>query len=288
MLEISSASWLNLPAPDAAPGQYDLFGACEAPRSSGVAEPSPKSGAPAREMSDQALCASIATVTLSDAAQILGEVARRRLTNAVPCLAGLIRRFKGFETRRPIIEQTEAVAALVAIGGPEAAAVLRSAIEHGEFNRANLGAALRAAAGLSIRLEPSVVEAALGHDEAEIRLAACAFVSARPGVIAHLLERLGDADERVKIAAACALGDLGRIEARPVLLGLLRTSPSVAIIEAAVGVADEAMIVQLGKLAREQDRFRDSVVQALEDCELEMASKVRQVLAGRRALQSAE
>ncbi len=125
----------------------------------------------AHQMTDEILCASIATVTLSDAAEILGEVALRRLAGALPHLASLIRRFKGFETRRPIIEQTEALRALVAIGGPDAAAVLRSAIERGEFNRANLGAALRAAAGLGIRLQPSVVEAALGHDEAEIRLA---------------------------------------------------------------------------------------------------------------------
>ena len=41
------------PAPDAAPGQYDLLGGCEAPGSNGLAEPSRKSGAPAAtEMSD--------------------------------------------------------------------------------------------------------------------------------------------------------------------------------------------------------------------------------------------
>ncbi len=83
----------------------------------------------------------------------------------------------------------------------------------------------------------------------------------------------------MRIAAACALGDLVRSEARPMLLGLLQTAPSVAIIEAAASVADDAMVVQLGKLAREQATFRDPIVQALEDCDLPLAAKVRRDLA---------
>ena len=63
------------------------------------------------------------------------------------------------------------------------------------------------------------------------------------------------------------------------LLGLLQTAPSVAIIEAAASVADDAMVVQLGKLAREQATFRDPIVQALEDCDLPLAAKVRRDLA---------
>ncbi len=270
-----------MPGPDPAPGQYDLFGAGEAPHSAGTAaSPTKPRALAADQMTDEALCASVAMVTLGDAGDILGEVARRRLPDALPQLAALIRRFTGFATRGPIIEQTEALRALVAIGGPDAAAVVRSAIERGEFNRANLPAALRAAAQLAIRLEPSVVEAALRHDVAEIRLAACAFVSARPNLLALLVERLADQDEAVRIAAACALGDLGRVEARPILRGLLQTSPSIMIIEAAASVADEAMVVQLGKLAREQACFRDPVVQALEDCDFALAAKIRRDLAG--------
>jgi HEAT repeat protein len=270
-----------LPGSDVAPDQYDLFDVGEAPLAAVAAKRSTNPRAPAANaMADDALCASIVSVALGDAAGVLGEVAHRRLASAVPHLAALIRRFKGFETRRPIIEQTEALGALVAIGGLDAAAVLRSAIERGEFNRANLGAALRAAAQLGIRLEPSVVEAALSHDEAEIRLAACAFASARPNLLALLLERLADQDEQVRVAATCALGDLGRIEARPLLLRLLQISPTVAIIEAAASVADEAVVIQLGKLAREQDCFRDPVIQALEDCDMVLAAKIRRDLAG--------
>ena len=279
MLEISSAAWLDTPGPDAASGQYDLFALGEAPSFDRAAARSPVPCLQAvAEMADDALCASIAAVALSNAAEILGEVARRRLSSAVPELAALIRRFKGFETRRPIAEQTEALAALVAIGGVDAAGVLKSAIERGEFNRANLGAALAAAARLGLRLEPRVVEAALAHDEAAIRLAACSFVSARPSLIALLVQRLSDEDESVRTAAACALGELGRIEARPMLMGLLQTSPSAAVIEAAVNVADEALVVQLGKLARAQDRFRGPVVQALEDCDLPLAATLRRKL----------
>jgi hypothetical protein len=237
-------------------------------------------------VTDDALCASIAVVDLSNAVETLGEVARRRLAGAIPHLAALIRRFKGFETRGTIIEQTEALAALVAIGGAEAAAVVKSAIERGEFNLANLGTALAAAARLGVRLEPRVVEAALGHDDAEIRLAACAFASARPSLIALLVERLGDQDKRVAIAAACALGDIGRVEARPVLMAALKTSPSVAVIGSAANVADEALLVQLGKLAREADRFHDAVVEALDDCDSALAASLRRNLVHARASSS--
>jgi hypothetical protein len=76
------------------------------------------------------------------------------------------------------------------------------------------------------------------------------------------------------------LGELGRIEARPTLLALLKTSPSLAVIAAAAGVADEAVVVQLGKLARERDSFRDAVVEALEDCDLALATTLRRALVG--------
>jgi hypothetical protein len=279
LLEINSTAWLKASGPDAATDQYDLFDLRETPSASRAVERPPKPCARAVvEMADDDLCASIAAVDLSDAVEILGEVARRRLPSAVPQLAALIRRFKGFETRGRIIEQTQALAALVAVGGFEAAAVVKSAIERGEFNRANLGTALAAATRLGVRLEPRVVEAALVHDDAEIRLAACAFASARPNLIARLMERLGDQDKRVAIAAACALGDFGRVEARPILTALLKTSPSVAVIAAAANVADAALLVQLGKLARERDRFHDAVVEALEDCESQLAATIRRDL----------
>jgi hypothetical protein len=278
--EISSVPWLNMPGPDPAPGQYDLFHAREAPYSAGTAaSPTQARALGTDQMTDDALCASIAAISLGQAAEILGEVARRRLVTALPPLAGLIRRFKGYLPRGPIIEQTAALQALVAIGGAAAAAVVRTAIERGEFNRANLATALRTAAQLGVRLEPSVVEAALGHEEAEIRVAACAFVSARPNLLALLVERLADPDEQIRIAAACALGNLGRVEARPILRSLLQTSPSIAIVEAAASVADDAMVVQLGRLAREQDCFHNQVVQALEDCGLALAAKIRGGLA---------
>lgn len=280
MSEIASALWLNATGPDPTTRQYDLFTASEAPPS---VEPAARARRTPprdrRQMTDEALCASVAAVSLGDAAEVLGEVARRQLAAAIPQLACLIRRFKGFLTRGPIIEQTEALQALVAIGGSGAADVVRRAIEHGEFNCANLGAALRAAARLHIRLAPNVVELALGHDLAEIRIAACAFASARPNQLALLIDRLGDEDARVRTAAACALGELGRVEARSKLARLLQVSPSIAIIEAAVGVADEDLVVQLGKLARERDAFRDCIVEALEDCDLALATKIRRDLA---------
>lgn len=278
---ISLASWLNTSKINPEEGQYDLFFEDEEQRPGAASKGAdPPARMAAADMTDDEICDCIGRITSGNAAEVLGEAARRRIARAVRPLGGVIRRFKGFESRRPFIEVTEALRALVEIGGEDALAVLRSSMDHGDFNRTTLGAALRAAQQLRLRLDPAVVEAALDHELAEVRLAACALVTARPSLIAALVERLKDEVEQVRTAAACALGELGRIEARPNLLDLLKTSPSEAVIQAAANVANDPIVVELGKLARHQPRFRQPVAEALEDCTLEVAAKIRRNLEG--------
>jgi hypothetical protein len=55
-----------------------------------------------------------------------------------------------------------------------------------------------------------------------------------------------DLNQGVARSAACALGQIGRIEARPMLAKLLREEPSEEVIDAVSSIADEACMVQLG------------------------------------------
>jgi HEAT repeat protein len=65
-----------------------------------------------------------------------------------------------------------------------------------------------------------------------------------------MIDLLDDLNQAVARSAACALGQMGRIEARPMLATLLREEPSEAVIDAVSSVADEECIVSLGRIAR--------------------------------------
>ena len=54
-----------------------------------------------------------------------------------------------------------------------------------------------------------------------------------------LVDLLDDLHGPVAVAAGCALGRAGRIEARPMLARLLRDEPTEEVIEAVSAVADE-------------------------------------------------
>jgi len=80
-----------------------------------------------------------------------------------------------------------------------------------------------------------------------------------------LLELLGDLHGPIAVAAACALGRIGRAEVRPRLLHLLRTAPSAEAIEAVTRLADEEVVVLLGRIARAHATLREAALAALED-----------------------
>ena len=90
----------------------------------------------------------------------------------------------------------------------------------------------------------------LRHEVPEIRAGGCRCAGPSPTAIPLLIELLDNADRGVAIEAACALGRMGRSEARPTLLRLLREAPSAAVIDAISAVADEDCLVILGRIAR--------------------------------------
>jgi hypothetical protein len=76
---------------------------------------------------------------------------------------------------------------------------------------------------------------------------------------------LDDRDGEASAAAACALGRMGRAEARNHLKRYLTEKPSGRVVEALAGVADDEAIVLLARAGRARPDLAPSVISALEE-----------------------
>jgi hypothetical protein len=247
--------------------QLDLFAA------GGTAPPTPPASAPApvqapllaaSELADEALIVAIADPRVVYCNDLAQEAVRRRLMAAVPAFEGLCRRFKGFGLHHAVPEQTACVRALDGIGGRDAAQAITRIIVDQVVQGPGLAAVVQAAARLECRLPAAISLQLLRHADPSVR--ADAARCARPGaeVFEVLVDLLGDLHETVATAAACALGRMGRVEARPMLLRVLRAEPSAEVIDAVGFVADEECIVLLGRIARTRPDLAACAIAALE------------------------
>jgi hypothetical protein len=254
--------------------QLDMFsGAPPAP-------PPPDLGEtrPAGAMSDGELVEAIERGAMSAAMAAMAEAGRRRLAAAVPALAAVCRRFAGFGTERAIPEQAAALAALAEIGGPKAQAAVAAAVARREVQGPGLPLALAAAARLRAALLRDDCVAFLRHPDPAVRAAACRCARQTGSEVEALLGLLSDPDPRTRIAAACALGRMGRQEARGALARLLETAPSAEVVDAASGVADDDMAVLLGRVGRARPELAPAILEALEGGDNMTALKVARSL----------
>lgn len=248
-------------------GQLDLFsGRGSARGDEGRATNASQPETPLRPemLPDDLLIEKIRDAGMHVAPVLAGEAARRRLHASVPALEALCRRFTGFGRERAIPEQLCALEALAAIGGPSAAEALARLIACGAIGGPGLRTALAAASHLGCSLPNAVVRACLDDKDAVIRASACRFVRPRQDMIGRLLDLLEDRDRDVRVAAACALGRLGRREAKPMLVSLLRTNPTAAVVEAAVPVVDDDVVVLLARIERTCPSLAQAAREALD------------------------
>jgi len=263
--------------------QLDLF----APREPTAAASDARrtQGLDAKRLSDEALIAALPESTLEDARALADEAAQRRLAGAVAALAALCRRFVGFGAGALVPEQAAALAALAEIGGGEASRAVAAMIEKGVVLGPTLVVAVVAASRLGVVFSPDVALPLLRHANPLVRTAACDCLRAGREVATVLIELLGDRDREVRLAAACALGRMGKSEARVALKRRLEERPSRRAIEALAGVADEDAIVLLARLGRDRPDLADCVLAGLDDIEHARAptaaSALRQWLAAR-------
>ena len=90
----------------------------------------------------------------------------------------------------------------------------------------------------------------------------------------HSTDLLGDLHADVRTEAACALGRIGSTQAVPLLKLTLSQAPTVPVIKAVAGVADEDCIVLLGRIAEgPAPDLAAAAVEALEAVEHPLAER---------------
>lgn len=254
---------------DQAAEQLDLFsGARVAPANDTPGPFGPASGwaplDPSR-LSDAALIAALPRARQIDAAPLVNEAVRRGLRDAVPALEQLCRRFAGFGRSHEITEQVAALRGLAVLGGGTAEEAVSRLIVAGAVTGPGVRVALKAAAALRCRLPVDRIAAFLRDDDPGVRAAACQCARGGTEVVAALIELLSDLHEPVTRAAAVALGQLGRREAAPLLIRMLRTAPSPDVVGALAAIAEEDDWVLLGQTARQRPDLAPVVLEMLED-----------------------
>jgi hypothetical protein len=258
--------------------QLDLFDAagCQSDRTAPAEAERPRLTPSA--LDDDALIVAIQRASLADCHALAAEAGRRSLARAVPALAALCRRFKGFGVEHAIPEQTAALHGLALIGGRDSAQAVARIIVDQVVQGPGLRTAAGVAAEIGSNIPSRIVASFLQHPDPAIRASGCHC--ARPGseAIALMIELLGDLNGLVATAAACSLGRMGRMEGRPALALLLRQSPSIEAIDAASAVADEECLVLLGRIARTRPELADAALTALESIEDPRAAQIAAVV----------
>jgi HEAT repeats len=228
----------------------------------------------ATALDDQALIAAIPESNLTVSIALATEAGRRRLATAIPSLETLCRRFSGFGIDRMVPEQAAALQALAVISGREAAQAVSRLIVRGVVQGPALNLAVSTAAQIGSALPADVLRSLLRHPDPGIRASVCGCARRRPELISLMIDLLDDLNQGVARSAACALGQIGRIEARPMLVKLLREEPSEEIIDAVSSIADEECMVQLGQIARTEPALSDAALNALEDIDQPRANAI--------------
>jgi hypothetical protein len=218
----------------------------------------------AGELTDAALITALPDAGVTAAPRLAAEASRRRLVGAVPSLDKLCRRLTGFGADRLVPEQLAALEALADIGGEAARQAIARLVVQRIVQGPTLPAALNAAARLGSSLPPSPLEELLNDAEPTVRAAACRCARSAGLHLGFLIKLLDDLHREVAIAAALALGRIGCVEARPLLLGLLRREPSAEIVDALARIADEEVIVTFGRVARTMPDLAQPILDALD------------------------
>jgi len=236
------------------------------------------------ELLDAELIAALPGADLATASSLAAEAACRHLAGAVPALERLCRRLTGFGAARVVPEQAASLQAIAAIGGKEARLAVARLLVERVVQSPTLAIALRAASRLGVSLPPPCLAELLRNARPEVRAAACRCIRLAPTHSELLVELLGDLHPEVATSTAIALGRTGRIEGLPMLTSLLLREPSAELIDAVAPIADEKVIITLGRrIARVTPSLRQAVLDALEQIGSPRAAMVAEGLRARDA-----
>ena len=181
--------------------------------------------------------------------------------------------------RRP--EQLASINALAEIGGTEAAKAVSRILCQDVVQGPTLAIAVAAAAQLGVILPEEKAASLLRHADPGVRTEACRCAPAHPPAIAVLIELLDDLNIGAAVAADCALGRMGQMEARPALLRQLRQAPCAEVIEAISEIACDEAIVLLRRIASSDGVLAGQAFEALETIDHPRARRLKEILAAR-------
>jgi HEAT repeat protein len=254
--------------------QLDLFRYVPAPVDTPPADAVTRPIIGLDSIEDEELLAALPHARLADSLSLAAEAGRRRMTAAVPALEALCRCFAGFGADRIVPEQAAAIDALGQIADSDATQALARLIARRTVQGHCLKRAVGAAARLGAKLPAATVMELLRNDDPQVRADACRLAQRSPDMVALLRDLLDDLRRPVRMAAACAVGRMGRDEVRPLLTRYLREEPSAQLIDAIAPVADEECIVLLGRIARTMPDLSQAALDALDSIDHPRASRI--------------
>lgn len=262
--------------------QFDLFAGGGSARPDTVPAPRPL---PPETLSDEELLDRIPIAGISDVRSLCRLAVERGLGDrAVPALEALWRRFAGFGLEHPVTEQTAALEALAMLRTKSARDLLVTIVTAPDFPPPLLPLALSSARALSLRLPGEFIGTLLDHSDPGVREAAFALSWSGKPDIERLLAGLDDSQPAVRLSAAIALGKRGHRAAKATLLLGLQGNPTSEIILALSAIADDEILVHLGRCADAHPAFADGIAKELEEIETPRSLKI----AGRIRVKMAE
>ena len=237
-------------------------------------------------LSDEDILSRLPGARIAEAGPLCSLVVERGLGDrALPALESLWRRFAGFGQDRLLPEQVAVVETLAKIGTAHAREMLAGIVTAPGLPLPLLPTALRAVLAVSLRLPATFTGPLLAHGDPEIRefaIRLCAF--GRPE-FEDLEACLADTQPTVRRAAAIVLGGFGRDRAKAVLLAELARHPTGDVVDALAGIADDDIVVHLGRCAGMHPELAGRIAAELEEMQtprsLKIASRIRGRMDGR-------
>ena len=188
------------------------------------------------------------------------EAGRRQLSAAIPSLVIAAR-------PRDTDTQIAALRALENIGGEDAAAAVVKLMQSQVVTREALNVGIVVAENMGCRLGAGGLEPLAEADEPEVRLALCHCLKPGPEAVELLRVLVRDSVREVALLAARTLALRGLPDGIVPLVEALRSAPMPEDIDAVACIADESLMVELGKTARANPALAPMIIDALEGME---------------------
>ena len=141
--------------------------------------------------------------------------------------------------------------------------------------------ALRAALAVSLRLPTTFTGPLLAHGDPEVRESAIRLCALGRPEFEDLEACLADTQPAVRRAAAIVLGGFGRDRAKAILLAELARHPTGDVVDALASIADDDIVVHLGRCAERHPKLAGRIAAELEEMQTPRSLKIANRIRGR-------